>query len=216
MMMKARPMSRTSILAVCLSLGLAACAAKENEAPAPPPPAPAAAAAPAALPSGTVGANLVSATAKVKAINHKTRMVTLQRDDGSTITFRASKEVRNLGQVKVGDVVNVSYYESLAYEVKKPGDATPGASVAEGLQRAPAGAMPGGSAARVTTITATIEAIDKAAGTITLRGPGGKEKTIKARDPRNLDRVSVGDLVQISYTEAIGISVQEQPKKKKK
>ena len=187
----------------CITLAIAGCSAKKEA-----PPAPS-----AALPSGTVGTNLVSATATVKAVDLKTRMVTLKRADGSLIKFRAGDEVRNLPQVKVGDEVTVSYYESLAFEVKKPGDAVPGASVAEGAERAKLGEKPGATGARVTTVTATIDAIDKSAGTVTLKGPDGDLTTIKARNPDNLNRVSVGDLVQITYTEALGISVETPTKK---
>lgn len=161
------------------------------------------------LPSGMVGENLVTATATVKAVNQKTRMVTLKRSDGSEIKFKAGEEVRNLAQVEVGDEVKVSYYESLAFEVKKAGEGTPGATVAEGAGRAPLGEKPGAAAGRVTTITTTIAEIDKAAGTVTLKMPDGELNTVKARNPDNLNRVAVGDLVDITYTEAIGISVEE-------
>jgi Cu/Ag efflux protein CusF len=191
--------------AVCCMLGVAGCAAHKQA-------APAAVAAPA-LPSGTVSAGTVSATATVKALDLKTRRVTLQRADGSLVKFRANDEVRNLAQVKVGDEVTVTYYEALAYEVRKPGEgAPPGASVAAGVDRAKLGEKPGAAAAQVTTVTATIAAIDKPAMTVTLRSPDGELTTIKARDPEKLNRVSVGDLVDITYTEALGISV-EAPKK---
>ena len=125
------------------------------------------------------------------------------------MTFYADDTVRNLPQVKVGDEVTASYYESLAYEVKKPGTAVPGATVAEEAGRAKPGERPAGAGARVTTIVATIAGIDKAAGTVTLQGPTGRMTTIKARDPRNLERVAVGDLVEITYTEAVAISVDK-------
>ena len=190
---------RTGIL--CMSaMMIAACATAQKETPP--------AVAPAPLPSGVVGENLATTTAKVKAIDLKTRRVTLQRADGSVVKFVAGDEVRNLPQVKVGDEVNVTYYESLAYEVKKPGDAEPGASVAEGLQRAKPGEKPGGAAGRVTKMTATIAGIDKTAQTVTLRTPDGETTTIKPRYPDNLNRVSVGDLVEITYTEAFAISVE--------
>ncbi len=48
----------------------------------------------------------------------------------------------------------------------------------------------------------------KDAGTVTLRGPDGGTTTIKARNPDNLNRVAVGDLVDITYTEALAISVE--------
>jgi hypothetical protein len=164
------------------------------------------------LPSGTVGANLVTATARVKALDRQTRHVTLERADGSEVTFYVDDTVRNLPQVHVGDEVTASFYESLAYEVKKPGTAVSGATVAEEAGRAKLGEKPAGAGARVTTIVATIVGLDKAAGTVTLQGPTGRATTIKARDPRNLERVAVGDLVEITYTEAVVVSV-EQPVK---
>jgi Cu/Ag efflux protein CusF len=155
----------------------------------------------------------VTATATVKAIDQKTRRVTLRRPDGSLVKFTAGDSVRNLAQVKVGDEVAVSYYESLAYEVLKPGEGAPGAAVAEDVQRAKLGEKPGATGARVTTVTVTIAGIDKAAGTVTLKDPDGDAKTIKVRDPQKLDRVAVGDLVQITYTEAIAVAVEAPTKK---
>jgi Cu/Ag efflux protein CusF len=161
------------------------------------------------LPSGTLGANLVTATARVKAIDLQTRHVTLERADGSEVMLYVDDTVRNLPQVKVGDEVKASYYESLAYEVKKPGTAAPGATVAEEAGRAKLGEKPAGAGARVTTAVLTITGIDKAAGTVTLQGPTGRVTTVKARDPRNLERVAVGDLVEVTYTEAMAVSVDK-------
>jgi len=206
--MKIRNIQTAMAAAVCVTLGLAGCAASSKETAST---APAVASKP--LPSGTVGEKAVSATATVKAIDQKTRMVTLRRADGSQFTFRAGDEVRNLPQVKVGDTVTVTYYESLAYEVKKPGQGAPGAAMAEQVGRAPAGDKPGIAGARVATVTTTIAAIDKAAGTVTLRGPEGNAETIKVRYPEKLNQVSVGDLVEITYTEALGVAVEEATKK---
>ena len=95
--------------------------------------------------SGTLGEQAVKVTAKVKKVDLKTRHVTLEGPDGKRVTVTAGDEVRNLAQVKAGDDVVVTYYESIAYEVKKPGDATPGVAVAEGAQRAKLGEKPGAS-----------------------------------------------------------------------
>ena len=198
---------RAWTIVLCVALAATGCA--EVSTPAPPAPTTASTAAAPPLPSGTLGANLVTATARVKALDQQTRQVTLARADGSEVTLYADDTVRNLPQVQVGDEVTASYYESLAYEVKKPGTATPGASVAEEAARAKVGEKPAGAGTRVTTIVTTITGIDKAAGTVTLQGPTGKATTIKARDPRNLDRVAVGDLVEITYTEAVAVSVEK-------
>jgi Cu/Ag efflux protein CusF len=194
------------LAALCASLVLAGCAAMSGDS------TPTQAAA-AVLPSGTVAENLVSTTATVKSIDQNTRHVTLQRADGSLIKFRAGDEVRNLAQVEVGDEVRADYYESLAYEVRKPGDAAPAASTADVAARAALGEKPAGIAGRTTTMTATIAGIDKTAQTVTLRAPDGELLTVKARNPDNLNRVSVGDLVDITYTEAVAISVEAPAKK---
>ena len=62
------------------------------------------------------------------------------------------------------------------------------------------------------TFTATIGAIDLAKGTVTLKGPQGNSQTIKARNPANLKKVKVGDLVDITYTELLGLKVEAAPK----
>ncbi len=198
---------RTWTVVLGVALAATGCAEVSTQAPATPPTA--ATTAPPSLPSGIAGENLVTATARVTALDHQTRRVTIQRADGSEVTIYADDSVRNLAQVGVGDEVIATYYESLAYEVKKPGTTAPGASVQEGTTRARVGEKPAGGGTRVTTIVATIAGIDKAAGTVTLQGPTGKLVTIKARDPRNLDRVAVNDLVEITYTEAVAITVEK-------
>ncbi len=167
-------------------------------------------AAPAAapLPSGVIDEMTATETATVKAINHKTRVVTLTHSDGSEVTLTVGKEVRNLPQVKVGDIVTATYHESMAFAVKKPEAGAPGTTVVQGATRAEPGAKPGAAAAQITTVTVTIVGIDKTAGTVTIKGPKGNVVTVKARDPKNLERVSVGDLVDVSYTEAVEIAVK--------
>lgn len=163
-------------------------------------------------PGGAAG-QVVAIKATVEAIDHKTRMVTLKGEGGDTVTFRAGPRVKNLGEVQVGDEVLIRYYEAVAFDVKKAGTATPGTSVQEEVKRTPPGQKPAGVAARRVTVTGTIDAIDKQAQTVTLKGPDGKTKTIKARNPENLDKVAVGDQVEISYTEAVAISVDKPARK---
>lgn len=151
-------------------------------------------------------------TATVDAIDLEKRLVTLKGPKGEKKTIAVGPEARNLPQVKVGDLVTVKYYESMAVEVIKPGDAT-GAGQSSAIVRAKAGERPGGVATRTATVTATVTAIDKKKGTLTLKGPEGNLVTAKAEDPKNLDKVKVGDDLMITVTEALAISVE--PAKKK-
>jgi hypothetical protein len=197
--------------AAVLASSLAACESKP-ETPTPPAPAPVSSTEPApasAPPSGTIAQGLVTGTATVEAVDPATRHVTLRNAEGRSIKLVCPPEVRNLPQVNVGDEVVVQYYESLAYEVKRAGDAAPGASVTGVAGRAKEGAMPGAGAGVATTVTVTIVAIDKPNGSVTLRDPVGAMALVKVRDPSKLDQVSVGDLVDITYTEAMAVSVQK-------
>ena len=67
--------------------------------------------------------------------------------------------------------------------------------------------MPGGTKATQRTITATITAIDPAAPSITFTGPNGWTYTSKVQDPAALEKVKVGDKVDIVWTEAMLVAL---------
>jgi Cu/Ag efflux protein CusF len=164
---------------------------------------------------GVKGQAMVStttATATVTKINQKTREVTIKTDDGKEHTFVAGKNVKNLAQVKKGDIITVNYTEALAYEVREHSQAA-GVTTTHAVASADSGAMPAGVVAQQTSVTVKITAIDRSVPTVTFMGPRGNTETITVKDPQKLNGVKVGDLVDITYTEAIGIKVDPAPKK---
>jgi hypothetical protein len=198
---------------VFAAAALVACGPKKSS-------APDAASAPAAAPSGsgsilsgTLDDQTVAATATVDKIDQKTRHVTLKRPDGSKFTIVASPEVRNLAQVKKGDVIKLEYRQSVAYEVNKAGTANPGVSATTDVTRAEPGAKPGGSVTDTVTVRMTITAINKGASEATLLGPDNVSTVVKVRDPKRLDLVEVGDVVDLTYTEALAVSVEKSAKR---
>ena len=54
---------------------------------------------------------------------------------------------------------------------------------------------------------------DDTAHTVTIKGPEGNSETVKAKDPKNLDKVKVGDLVEITYAQALAVSLDKPEKK---
>jgi len=110
--------------------------------------------------------------------------------------------------VKAGDEVVVAYTRALVWQVKPAGEGTPGITVDDGVTHADSGEKPATTAASSVTVTATITAINLAAGTVTLTEPGGNSRVITARDPANLRKVNVGDLVDITISEALAVSVK--------
>ena len=149
------------------------------------------------------------ATAVVEAIDHKTREVTLRKEDGSTVTFVARKEARNLGQVQVGDIVVAEYIESISIEVVAANGATPEVDAGVLAARTEEGEMPGVAVVEAVVITATVEEINIEANTFKLKGPQGNINEYTARNPENLKKAAVGDLVIITYTEAIALTVEK-------
>ena len=92
-------------------------------------------------------------------------------------------------------------------------DLTPGTTVQETRVGSKPGETPAGAIGREVTVTATITAINKKAETVTIKGPRGNTETIKAKDPKNLDLVKVGDLVEITYAQALAVSLDKPAKK---
>jgi hypothetical protein len=152
-------------------------------------------------------------TATVEAIDLEKRVVTLKGPEGNLFDLKVGKRAKNLPQLKVGDLVTVKYYESLAVKVFKKGQAPQVEGATEGVVAAKPGKKPGGAAVSQVTVTATVEALDKKNQTVTLKGPEGKSVTVKVKDPKNMENVIVGDEVVITYSEALAISVK--PAKKK-
>ena len=69
---------------------------------------------------------------------------------------------------------------------------------------------PGGTIVEVSTITATVEAIDYKARTVTLKGPEGNLVTMKVgEDAKNFNQVAKGDKVTFDYYAAFAIDVQK-------
>ena len=150
-------------------------------------------------------------TAVVEAIDHETREVKLRGSEGNAVVITASEEARNLAQVKVGDIVSAEVIQSMRIEVFANDGMEPGRGEIAALGRTAEGEMPGAVAIDTQIITATVEEINIEANTFKLKGPDGTVNEFVARNPENLKKASVGDLVVITYTEAMAISVEAAP-----
>ncbi len=165
------------------------------------------------MPSGSVSA-VTTVKATVTGIDVPGRVVTLKGPKGNSYTFHVSDDVKNLAQVKVGDIVVAKYYESIAVRVTKPG--APAAAQVDAATAAAPGQLPGGAVMSQDTIKAKVTAIGKKKESVTLVGPEGNSVTIKVKDPKKLDGVKVGDDVEITYTQALAVAVEPAPAPKKK
>ncbi len=158
---------------------------------------------------GMAGAVKVRGT--VDAVDKEKGTVTLKGPRGRTVTLEV-RDKQKLDAVNVGDPVVATYMEAVAFQVRKAGTAAPGVSTQETRVSSKPGETPAGAIGREVTVTATITAVDKKAHTVTIRGPQGGTETVKAKDPKNLEAIKVGDLVDITYTQALAVSLDKPAK----
>jgi hypothetical protein len=146
-------------------------------------------------------------TGEVQSIDLPNRIVVLKRQDAPPLTVKVGEGARNLPQLKVGDWVTARYVESLVIRVHKVGAPEPGATAVQTISRAPAGEKPGGEVMSQVTVIAPVVAIDASKPSVTLRGADGNIVEQPVRDASALKDVSVGDNVELTYSEAIAVSV---------
>lgn len=163
-------------------------------------------------PSVSKGA-MVTETATIVAIDVTNRMVSLKAEDGTVETVYAGPEVKRFSELKVGDKVTFKYYESVVFSIQKPGEKPP-ADVPPSLVRS-TGAKPGGTLSQQMTAVVTVQAIDMSVPSITIKTDRGETMHFKIEDKSNLKGVKVGDKVQVTYTQALAVSVDSPAPAKK-
>ncbi|MEY3418783.1 MAG: hypothetical protein RJA46_554 [Pseudomonadota bacterium] len=151
---------------------------------------------------------------EVTKIDAATRTVTLKNQDGET-SIVAGPEVKNFAEIKVGDRFDVVYELAVAIElvkVKNPG--TTGEQTTTTTTTAPQGEKPGMITTNTITATASVEAIDAAKNTVSLKGPQGNIFKVKVQNPELMKDIAVNDQVKVVYTEAIAAVVSAPVAKK--
>jgi hypothetical protein len=145
-------------------------------------------------------------TGVVEAIEASTRTVSLRKPDGTIVTTVAGPDIKRFPELKVGDKVTARFYENVVLRMKRPGESE-GYSASKATTPSEQ-VLPGGTKAKQVSITATITAIDPATPSITFSGPNGWKYSSKVQDKAALEKVKVGDKVEITWTEAVLVSVE--------
>lgn len=153
----------------------------------------------------------VQLTTVVEAVDREARTVTLKGPQGNTRTLQAREDSNNIDQIEVGDLVNVEYVQNMSIEVFANDGMEPGAGVMGATATNKEGETPGVMEMQTTVVTAIVEDINIEANTFKLRWPEGEIMEYEAQDPENLKKADVGDLVVVTYTQAIALYMNEVP-----
>ena len=152
----------------------------------------------------------VSITAEVYGVEKIDRTLWLIGPKGNILEIDVSEDAKNFNQLEIGDLVNITYYESIAIYLGSPGE-LPEEVTGEMIVRAPEGETPGGIATEITDISAVVQDIDKNDRLITLKGPQGNVFTTYVDESvRSFDKLKVGDVIHARYTKSLAVSVELQ------
>jgi Cu/Ag efflux protein CusF len=147
----------------------------------------------------------VTKTFSIDAIDHSARVVTLKGADGTTTDIVCGPEVKRFDALKVGDKVTFTYRESVVSAIKPAGAAATPANAA--VTRTP-GSKPGATIAQQQSAIVTIDAIDPKVPSVTVKSSDGRKMSFKVENKKNIEGYKAGDRVEITYTQALAISVK--------
>lgn len=150
---------------------------------------------------------IAQVTAKIVAIDRESRVVTLQDTQGNVESLKVGPGVTRFDALNVGDTVTFRYQESVAYAIAKPDAAVPTSQATPSIDRSP-GTKPGGTISQTVTALVTITAMDPSVPSVTVKTQDGHTIAMLVNDKANLSGLKVGDVVQVTYSQALTISVQ--------
>jgi hypothetical protein len=143
--------------------------------------------------------------ATVESVETAARRIVLRTPAGELQTVRVPDQATRLSDIKPGDVVTATYYDNIVLRVKpatEPDVDTRTTGVTRGT-----GGRPGATTATQQIMTVIIDAIDLDVPSISFRGPRGWNYQTKVQDRDALQRLQVGDRVDIVWTEATLVSL---------
>jgi Cu/Ag efflux protein CusF len=150
----------------------------------------------------------VETSATIEAIDHSSRMITLKDKTGDTRTIYCPPEVKRFDELKVGDTVTFRYQESMAYAIRKPGQPSGQPKASDPVMTRSQGKKPGATIAQQDTATVTVKTVDLKTPSITVTTEDGRTVSFKVDDKKKLEGVNAGDKVEVTYTQALIVSVK--------
>jgi len=152
----------------------------------------------------------VTLTATIESIDKANRTVILKKSDGGILEINASEQMQGFNTLKVGDQVSATFYEAVVVNLTKPGSPAPPGQPTTAIERKER--KPGSETRRQQTFRVTVESIDLKAQSLTVKGPQGRVEVLKVEEPKSLQNVKAGDMVDVTFFESLLVSVARPPK----
>ena len=149
----------------------------------------------------------ITATAIVDAVDLDNREVVLRGKGGKLHTVQVSEDVQNLPQVKVGDRVELTYYEALAVDFPKNMAGLPPRQETLTVERALPGQRPSGMVRKDVEVVANVTAVNPKTRRVSLQS-ANDAVTLKVPDSIDIGALRVGDQVRANYIRELAVAVE--------
>ncbi len=147
-------------------------------------------------------------TASIQAVDQQNRTVTLKGPRGNVFTIAVSERVKNLPQLKAGDIAQIAYFEAVAIDAKKTDAPLAGSETFEEDSAVP-GEKPAGVVLRKVHAIAEVVDVNNESQSVRVRGPRGNVAQVKLRDPKVASSLKAGDRIELNYIEGVAVEVRE-------
>jgi Cu/Ag efflux protein CusF len=142
----------------------------------------------------------------VETIDHAKCVVTIRTDAGALVTVDVPEGATRFNELKVGDKVKATYNNTVIVILKPPGE--PPVDTSLTLRAGGEGERPGGAMGMERWMTVTVDAIDPRTSSITFVGPNGWKYSRRVTDPTVLDRLKVGDNIDVMWNTDVTVAVE--------
>jgi len=147
----------------------------------------------------------------VEAIDQTARTVRVRGEQGNIVTLDVPTSATRFKEVKVGDVISMTYYDRVNIRPKPTGEPDVDQTLPATTTSTP-GLLPSGVRTTQRTTTVTLDSWDPVTRMLTFRTPGGQSYTRRVNetlDASLLAGLKVGDRVDVTRTDALSLQVEQ-------
>lgn len=147
----------------------------------------------------------------VVEIEKDTREITLKGENGNLATMTAGEEVKRFDEIAVGDVIEFDYYTYLKAEFREPTVEEIENPIVVLIEagKATEGMPPGAAVGAVVKAVVTIEILNRPFMLATVKGPMGNYTTLQMQDEELITKLNIGEVVILTYAEAVAVSLKK-------
>jgi Cu/Ag efflux protein CusF len=128
--------------------------------------------------------------------------MTIKTPDGHFEVLKIPKQVKRINQIKIGNKVSITETQAVLVDIETGRDAGSMGAIGTTTVTPEPGTKPAGTITEKLKLYGKVEAVDRAASQVTIRGPE-KLVTLVVKDKAILDKLKPGDGVIATYVRTI-------------